>query len=439
ANACEIVGVLVVFPSFFRRPLVAFLVPAVAAAIISSAAVALSSATDVALCSAVALSSAAAVVFPATPTLRYCRDYWISLLPLILRKSTSYDMWTVLARMYGRKNRVLRTYQIKRSIYSLKQGDLSVASFFAALKTKWEELDYHVNDDWNCGSDHALYWEKEWMDRTFIFLGGLRDEFESIRSQILNCDEIPEIEEVYARGLDSVLLDGVAIATNWDILLTFVGIFILKNDLSGVVLLLVGGVLQCLSLSHRSWRREFFVDRSSWKLSSPDAVEVPASVSVVWPFAAAALVTSPCSAVDVPFSATVYAVTGAECAVVVAVCTVAVAVQQRHRCPQRCCRRCFQRCRRPAPPPPVCSVQQHCRRRCSQRCRRPAPPPPVCSFHCRSCVFQRRRCSHHCRRRCRRCQPLLRRRSCAIVLVLLTGVIVLLPGEEGRYACLGAS
>ncbi|KAF3772325.1 hypothetical protein EJ110_NYTH58242 [Nymphaea thermarum] len=119
--------------------------------------------------------------------------------PLILRKSTSYDMWIVLARMYGRKKRVLRTYQIKRSIYSLKQGDLSVASFYAALKTKWEELDYHVNDDWHCGPDHVLYWENKWMDRTFIFLGGLRDEYESIRSQILNCDEIPGIEDVYAR------------------------------------------------------------------------------------------------------------------------------------------------------------------------------------------------------------------------------------------------
>ncbi|KAF3773378.1 hypothetical protein EJ110_NYTH55446 [Nymphaea thermarum] len=119
--------------------------------------------------------------------------------PLILRKSIVYDMWTVLARMYGRKKRVLRAYQIKRSIYAIKQGDLSVASFYAALKTRWEELDYHVNDDWKCGLDQALYWEKEWMDCTFIFLGGLRDEFESIRSQILNCDEIPGIKEVYAR------------------------------------------------------------------------------------------------------------------------------------------------------------------------------------------------------------------------------------------------
>ncbi|KAF3776400.1 hypothetical protein EJ110_NYTH42991 [Nymphaea thermarum] len=119
--------------------------------------------------------------------------------PLILRKPTSFDMWTVLAKMYGRKKRHLRTYQIKRSIYSLTQEDLSVAAFYAALKTKWEELDYHVTDEWKCGSDHSLHWEKEWMDRTFLFLGGLRDEFEPIRSQILNGDEIPGIEEVYAR------------------------------------------------------------------------------------------------------------------------------------------------------------------------------------------------------------------------------------------------
>ncbi|KAF3775900.1 hypothetical protein EJ110_NYTH49523 [Nymphaea thermarum] len=177
--------------------------------------------------------------------------------PLILRKSTSYDMWIVFARMYGRKKRVLRTYQIKRSIYSLTQSDLSVASFYAALKTKWEELDYHVNDDWSCGSDHALYWQKEWMDWTFIFLGGLRDEFESIRSHILNCDETPGIEEVYAlveseeqrrQGLGSVLLGIVASVTSWGILLISVGIFILRRGSPVVVLLLVGEVLLCPTL-----------------------------------------------------------------------------------------------------------------------------------------------------------------------------------------------
>ncbi|KAF3788149.1 hypothetical protein EJ110_NYTH20108 [Nymphaea thermarum] len=136
------------------------------------------------------------------------------------------------------------------------KGDLSVASFYAALKTKWKELDYHVNDDWNCGSDHALYWQKEWMDRTFIFLGG-RDEFESIRSQILNCNETPEIEEVYAQveseeqcrqGLGSVLFGVVVIVTSWGILLISVGIFILRRGSPVVVLLLVGEVLLCPTL-----------------------------------------------------------------------------------------------------------------------------------------------------------------------------------------------
>ncbi|KAF3785187.1 hypothetical protein EJ110_NYTH18642 [Nymphaea thermarum] len=188
--------------------------------------------------------------------------------PLILRKLTSYDMWTVLARMYGRKKRVLRIYQIKRIIYSLKQGDLSVTSFYAALKTKWEELDYHVNDDWKCGSDHELYWQKEWMDRTFIFLGGLRDEFESIRSQILNCDETPGIEEVYARveseeqrrqvmhidsshgsspsafvsrapGTGQRPIQRCSHCNNWDTQLIFVGIFILRRGSPVVVLPLV--------------------------------------------------------------------------------------------------------------------------------------------------------------------------------------------------------
>ncbi|KAF3771752.1 Galactoside 2-alpha-L-fucosyltransferase [Nymphaea thermarum] len=41
--------------------------------------------------------------------------------------------------------------------------------------------------------------------------------------------------------------------------------------------------------SHRSWRRAFFVDRSSWKLPSLNAVEVPASVFRLQPIRAAAL------------------------------------------------------------------------------------------------------------------------------------------------------
>ncbi|KAF3783505.1 hypothetical protein EJ110_NYTH19545 [Nymphaea thermarum] len=42
-------------------------------------------------------------------------------------------------------------------------------------------------------------------------------------------------------------------------------------------------------VSHRSWRRAFFVDRSSWKLPPLNAVEVPASVFRLQPICAAVL------------------------------------------------------------------------------------------------------------------------------------------------------
>ncbi|KAF3774102.1 hypothetical protein EJ110_NYTH53898 [Nymphaea thermarum] len=214
--------------------------------------------------------------------------------PLILRKPTSFEMWNVLARMYGHKKRVLRTYQIKRSIYALKQGDLSVASYYAALKTKWEELDYHVEDNWDCGSDHARHWEREWMDRTFLFLGGLRDEFESIRSQILNCDEIPRIEDVYARVeseeqrrqvmqidpsrvvprpslaarpcLASALLGDALIVISLDTLLIFVGIFIPRRGLFVDALLLVGVALLCRNQIKVD--RQVAINRGSLRIKS---------------------------------------------------------------------------------------------------------------------------------------------------------------------------
>ncbi|KAF3791632.1 hypothetical protein EJ110_NYTH12978 [Nymphaea thermarum] len=87
--------------------------------------------------------------------------------PLILRKKTARDMWVILEHMYGQKKRKVRVYQLMRDVYSLRQGTRSVAEFYAALKSKWEDLDYHSDLTW--------------------------------KSQILNSNESLSIEDVYAR------------------------------------------------------------------------------------------------------------------------------------------------------------------------------------------------------------------------------------------------
>ncbi|KAF3772924.1 Retrovirus-related Pol polyprotein from transposon TNT 1-94 [Nymphaea thermarum] len=119
--------------------------------------------------------------------------------PLILRKKTARDMWVILEHMYGHKKRKVRVYQLMRDVYSLRQGTRSVAEFYAALKSKWEDLDYHSDLTWKCPQDQMQYMTKEWENRVFLFLSGLNDDYENIRSQFLNSDESFSIEDVYAR------------------------------------------------------------------------------------------------------------------------------------------------------------------------------------------------------------------------------------------------
>ncbi|KAF3778323.1 hypothetical protein EJ110_NYTH42474 [Nymphaea thermarum] len=119
--------------------------------------------------------------------------------PLILRKKTARDMWIILEQMYGQKKKKVRVYQLMKDVYSLRQGALSVADFYAALKSKWEDLDYHSDITWKCPHDQMQYMTDKWENRVFVFLSGLNDDFENIRSQILNSDESFSIEDVYSR------------------------------------------------------------------------------------------------------------------------------------------------------------------------------------------------------------------------------------------------
>ncbi|KAF3772801.1 hypothetical protein EJ110_NYTH56918 [Nymphaea thermarum] len=109
------------------------------------------------------------------------------------------DMWVILEQMYGQKKKTVCVYQLMKDVYALRQGDLSMADFYAALKSKWEELDYYSDDTWNCPQDQVRHVAKEWENMVFLFSAGLNDDFEGIRSQILNSEELCSIEDVYSR------------------------------------------------------------------------------------------------------------------------------------------------------------------------------------------------------------------------------------------------
>ncbi|KAF3778190.1 hypothetical protein EJ110_NYTH43957 [Nymphaea thermarum] len=65
------------------------------------------------------------------------------------------------------------------------------------------KVEYAANsmawDTWFLEDNQMHYMAKEWENRIFLFLAGLNDEFENIRSQILNSEESFSIEDVYSR------------------------------------------------------------------------------------------------------------------------------------------------------------------------------------------------------------------------------------------------
>ncbi|KAF3779034.1 hypothetical protein EJ110_NYTH34942 [Nymphaea thermarum] len=118
--------------------------------------------------------------------------------PLILQKKTARDMWMVLEQMYGQNKMAICTYQVMKTVYNLRQGNSFVADYYGALKAKWEELDYHYDIPWHCPQDQALHIAQEWENKVYLFLAGLNDEFEGVRSQILSFGEVSSIEDVYS-------------------------------------------------------------------------------------------------------------------------------------------------------------------------------------------------------------------------------------------------
>ncbi|KAF3776849.1 hypothetical protein EJ110_NYTH47069 [Nymphaea thermarum] len=112
---------------------------------------------------------------------------------------SAVDGYNVCIFAYGQTGSG-KTYTIYGSDSNPGLTPRATAELFKILKRDNKRADEVLSFMFvlDCGSDHARHWEMEWMDRTFLFLGGLRDEFESIRSQILNCDEVPGIEDVSA-------------------------------------------------------------------------------------------------------------------------------------------------------------------------------------------------------------------------------------------------
>ncbi|GJV04360.1 pyridoxal 5'-phosphate synthase-like subunit PDX1.2 [Tanacetum coccineum] len=140
----------------------------------------------------------------------YMVTYWIlnsmvtELSEAFLYAQSAYELWKEIAERYGQSNGPL-IYQLESELSKITQGNLSIAAFFNKLKRCWDELQ-NLNGlpVCNCGKmqectcgvlDKVL--ERDSHLKLIKFLMKLSDEYESVRSQILAMDPLPNVNKAY--------------------------------------------------------------------------------------------------------------------------------------------------------------------------------------------------------------------------------------------------
>ncbi|PWA74960.1 hypothetical protein CTI12_AA247530 [Artemisia annua] len=149
------------------------------------------------------------------PAMRWVRcDYmvtcWIlnsmvtELSDAFLYAQSACELWKEIAERYGQSNGPL-IYQLERELSKITQGNLSIAAFFNKLKRCWDELQ-NLNGlpVCNCGkmlectcAMYEKFLERDSHLKLIQFLMKLNDEYESVRSQILSMDPLPNVNKAY--------------------------------------------------------------------------------------------------------------------------------------------------------------------------------------------------------------------------------------------------
>ena len=107
------------------------------------------------------------------------------------------DLWLELKQRFAQNNHT-RIADLQEELYSMRQGDATVTSFFTHLKGLWGELEnYRPLSICACGMQCVCKSHRE-QDCIMRFLKGLNEQFSGVRSQILLMDPLPGLNQVYS-------------------------------------------------------------------------------------------------------------------------------------------------------------------------------------------------------------------------------------------------
>ena len=115
-----------------------------------------------------------------------------------IRLPTAAAIWRTLKTAFVDEKNGVKIYTLNQKAFRLRQNGRPISIFFGELYEIFQELDHYNTIAMICEKDVKIYQELQEQQRVYIFLGGLDDEFEQIRGEILRKDPLPGLQTSYA-------------------------------------------------------------------------------------------------------------------------------------------------------------------------------------------------------------------------------------------------
>ncbi|KAI3788025.1 hypothetical protein L2E82_00620 [Cichorium intybus] len=111
---------------------------------------------------------------------------------------TAQEIWEAARDTFSNQDNTSALFEIKGILNDLRQGDLSVTTYFTTLNRFWQQPDVLDTLSWSCPADGKQYKKIQETDRIYKFLLGLNQELDEVRGRILGTKPMPSLREVFS-------------------------------------------------------------------------------------------------------------------------------------------------------------------------------------------------------------------------------------------------
>ncbi|GAV79525.1 UBN2_3 domain-containing protein [Cephalotus follicularis] len=120
-----------------------------------------------------------------------------TLSPQYMMMDYAKDVLDAIAQQFSQGNNYAQAYEISKQARKMRQGELSLATYYSTLTHLWQQLDTYRTHKPSIPEELVTYQKDTEKERVYEFIVGLNPKFDQIRVQVLGRVQFPTLQETY--------------------------------------------------------------------------------------------------------------------------------------------------------------------------------------------------------------------------------------------------